>query len=233
MRCLALVVVAGAIIAGEIGVGHLSAAKAPANYPVSVTFRDAGWCNTPPTCIQANTGADRILSDGKGSYVDGGGKARTINAVIINDANKDLSLDLFTDTGRTFQLLYAPATDVTQPVPPPYPSGYLNAGGRMVVNQLGTIAYSQTKNLAAHFTVDVGMFHFFVPPPSSNYGSQRVQVTRVSPWVWQVSTDSFTDSFGNVAGDLAVLMSGSTPLGLYHLPFGATITCQYTYNCPP
>ena len=40
MRCLALIVVAGAIIAGEIGIGHLSAAKAPADYPVSVSFRD-------------------------------------------------------------------------------------------------------------------------------------------------------------------------------------------------
>ena len=81
---------------------------------------------------------------------------------------------------------------------------------------------------------------------SQYYGSQRVQVRRLTPTTWDVSTNPFTDysdPFGSsyhTAGDLAVLAPyPSTPLGLYHLPFGATVTClspnttQNPNNCPP
>ena len=227
MLCLAPAIVAAALLVPSFGMKGLAAAKPPADYPVSVTLRDIPY--------------DRILSDGKGAYVGNGSQ---ISAVIYSDPNNNQYTNLSLSLGangpsasrRTFQFLYSPAPPpVVQPAqaPSPYPDGYLNAGGRMVVNKLGTVAQGQpTTILQAHFTTDVGMFRFDSVSDLPYYGSQRVQVTRFNQTTWDVSTNYYSDGT-LTAGDLAWLNAGGTPLGLYHMPFGATVTCLSNTNCPP
>jgi len=234
MRCLASAIVAVALLIPSFGMKRLAAAKPPADFPVSVTLRDIGCCGTPPACIAANSGADRILSDGKGAYVNGINGSQ-ISARIINDPcceYMNLSVDLYQRSSRTFQFLYSPASEFSSQYPNA-PSGYLNAGGRMVVNKLGTVAWGQpTTILQAHFTTDVGMFRFDSVSDLPYYESQRFQVTRVNRTTWDVSTNYYSNGT-LTAGDLAVLTSGATPLGLYHMPFGATVTCLSSSSCPP
>ena len=215
------------------------------DYPVRVTFRDSGYCISPlPDCLAENPASDRVLSDGKNSssYTNGEGKNGKVSAVIVNNPDKNLFLDLNGNstnsgaTGRTLQLFYVPATEFSSTYPyAPY--GYLNAPMRMVVNKLGTITPGTTTTLPAHFTTDVGMFRFDqMDKMSQYYGSQRVQVTRYDAATWDVSTEFLLDTDGqHSAGDLAVLAPfPSTPLGLYHMPFGATVTCLPVPSpCPP
>lgn len=225
MRRLAVVVAAAAFLVLSISVVRPLAYEG--DYPVSVTFRDLGWCNTGG-CDPV----DKILSDGRGAYVDGGGKNGQLNAFIRNGtSNTDLVLGAPKGTGRTMQWFYTPATDVSQPTSNP-PSGYLNAQGAMIINNIGAMPINETKLTSAQFNTDVGFFRFGPARNDPNYyGSQQIVVTRTSLTTWTAS------AFLTGAGDLAVLLkrvkpSGLTPVGLYHMPFGVEVTCLSSY-CPP
>ena len=227
MRRLAVAAFTTAFLTSSTTIGHLTAAKTTADYPVRITFRDIGL-------------TDKILSDGLGDYVNGGGSNGHVNAFIRNastNSNTNLILGLSdAGTGRTLQFFYTPATDVAQPTQNP-PSGYLNAVAAMGVNNIGAMSVNQTKLTSAQFNTDVGFFRFGPAPNDPNfYGSQRVVATRTSSTTWTISTDLYVDASG-MSGDLDVLLqrvkSSFIPVGLYHMPFGVDVTCLSSSNCPP
>ena len=229
MRRLAVAAFTTAFLTSSTTIGHLTAAKTTADYPVRITFRDIGLC-IPLSSACLST--DKILSDGLGAYVNGGGSNGQVNALIHNastNSNTNLILGLSNSgTGRTLQFFYRPEIDVVQPTQNP-PSGYLNAVAAMVVNNIGAMSVNHPTFTSAQFNTDVGFFRF---GPAVNapyfYGSQQVVATRTSLTTWTISTDS---------GDLDVLLqrvkgSPLIPVGLYHMPFSVDVTC-ISSNCPP
>ena len=103
MRRLAVALVLFLVaVAAVAAIFHQSvfAAKPPADYPVSVTFRDVGGC-MPPLNLPDCSG-DRILSDGKNlsSYTNGeGNKNGRVSAVIVNDPRNAEYLNLILELG--------------------------------------------------------------------------------------------------------------------------------------
>jgi hypothetical protein len=228
---LAFVMAMAAAIALTAGVNRNVAAtgKSPSNTPASVTFRDAGWCNTAGCAM-----FDKILSDDfQRPYADEGTRSGQVHAFIRtgDNGNLDFVLALGNQTARTIQFFYTPASDHMQPAGAP--SGLLVDNANLGINFIGAMRNGETIPMNADFATDLGDFQWGPTPndPSHDYGSQRLLVTRYNDHTWYASTE---ESVFGTTGDLAVLVqtvkvkgqNTRVVAGYYHLPFAVTITCQ-------
>ncbi len=209
-------------------------APKPLNYTgATVVFRD--WTETDfPIPGQI----DRITSDGR-PYINGGDPGLEVRVWI--GGSQDVTVGTF-QSGRKIHFSYTPATDVGQPTTNP-PSGSLVDNAFMNIRNIGAMAVSSTKITRASFNTAVGYFRWLgAPNPVTgattdlSYGSQAVVVYRENRTTWHVETpvpfvSKVWDATENTytAGDLNVLLKEAkgklTPVGLYHMPFGLTVTC--------
>ncbi len=205
-------------------------APKPALYTgATVTFRDMG--------IAGETGSDAIRSDGS-AYVDGGNAGLEVRVWI--NGSQDVTVGTFR-SGRKINFTYAPATD---PGLPQYsaspPEGSLSDNAFMNIRNIGAMPVGSEKITRASFNTAVGYFRWLSGPnPTTgattdpSYGSQAVVVTRTNPTTWMVRTPEPGTWDGYPVGDLSVLLKEAkgklTPVGLYHMPFGLTVTCD---ACP-
>jgi hypothetical protein len=191
-----------------------------------------------------NWTGDGITSDG-GAYVDGGNPGLEVRVWI--NGSQDVTVGTFR-SGRRINFSYAPATDVGQPTANP-PAGALSDNAFMNIRNIGAMRVGDTKITRASFNTAVGYFRWLGGPnPSTgvttdpSYGSQAVVVYRESATTWRVHTpvpaesgyfDGIPVAVDYTAGDLSVLLKELkgklTPVGLYHMPFGLTVTCA---ACP-
>ena len=191
-----------------------------------------------------NLSGDAITSDGA-AYVDGLNAGLEVRVWV--NGSQDVTVGTFR-SGRRIHFSYAPAGDVVQPSPNP-PAGYLEDNAFMNIRNIGAMPLYSTKITHASFNTAVGYFRWLgAPNPSTgattnlSYGSQAVVVYRASQNTWQVHTpvpaesgylDGSPTALDYTAGDLSVLLKEAkgklTPVGLYHLPFGLTVTCT---ACP-
>ena len=118
----------------------------------------------------------------------------------------------------------------------------------MNIRNIGAMVVGTTKITRASFNTAVGYFRWLGGPnpgtgatTDPSYGSQAVVVTRTSTTTWDVRAPvpaelywaGSPDPVNYTAGDLNVLLKWAkgklTPVGLYHMPFGLTVTCT---ACP-
>ena len=201
--------------------GNAFAPKPPLYTGATVTFDDAD--------------GDRISSDGA-AYVDGGNAGLEVRVWI--NGSQDVTVGTFR-SGRTVHFAYTPANDVAQPTANP-PSGSLVDNTFVNIRNVGAMVVGSTKITRASFNTAVGYFRWLNGPnPSTgattdpSYGSQAVVVTRTNSTTWTVRTPEPGTWDGYPVGDVSVLLKEAkgklTPVGLYHMPFGLTVTCA---SCP-
>jgi hypothetical protein len=122
----------------------------------------------------------------------------------------------------------------------------MNDNAFVNIRDIAAMAPGETKITRASFNTSVGYFRWLdgpppihpqQAPPSDSYGSMAVEVTRSfdNPQTWVVTTPvpAVPYAGGDYAGDLSILLRDGrkntlTAIGLYHLPFGLTVTCP---NC--
>ncbi len=213
-------------------VGDAFAPKPPLYTGATVEFRD--W----PASI--GFPGDGIKSDGA-AYVNGGNAGLEVRVWI--NGSQDVTVGTF-QSGRTINFSYAPAIDVAQPTLNP-PAGTLKDNAFMNIRNIGAMAVGTTKITRASFNTAVGHFRWLGGAnPSTgattdpSYGSQAVVVYRADANTWHVHTpvpaesgywDGSPVQVNYTAGDLNVLLKEAkgklTPVGLYHMAFGLTVTC--------
>ncbi len=213
--------------------GDARAPKPPLYTGATVEFRD--W------------DGDSITSDGNPTntvapYVNGGNAGLEVRVWI--NGSQDVTVGTF-QSGRKIHFSYTPAV-VFQPSAP---TGSLVDNAFVNIRNIGAMVVGSTKITRASFNTAVGHFRWLGGPnpgtgattPDESYGSLAVVVTRTSPTTWDVHTpvpaeSGYVDGSPAVnytAGDLSVLLKEAkgklTPVGLYHMPFGLTVTCT---ACP-
>ena len=181
----------------------------------------------------------RIKSDGA-PYVDGD---RLEVRMWIN-GSQDLTVGTFA-SGRTLYFDYSDKV----PGSGSGPTGIMYDNAFVNIRAIADMADGETRTTKASFNTSVGYFRWLGSPfPEAGsvsggpYGSQAVVVKRLqrlnpqtSPPVWEVYTPVPSEVMPDyTAGDLSVLLKSGrkgelTPVGLYHMPFGLTVTCN---TCP-
>ena len=198
------------------------AAPKPPNYTeAEVQFRD--WAD------------DKITSDGQ-PYVPG---RRGLEVRLWINGSQDLTIGTF-QSGRTIHFSYTPATCVMTNCP----SGSLVDNAFVNIRNIAAMGVGTTKITRASFNTAIGYFRWLGSPnPATGlttdpwYGSQAVVVNRISATAWEIHTPVPAESGyldgtpiqDYTAGDLVVLLKDLkgtvAPVGLYHMPFGLTVTC--------
>jgi hypothetical protein len=207
--------------------GNAFAPKPPDYTPASATFRDAE--------------GDAIRSDRLGPYTDGGSRGLEVHLFTCADCSQDLTIGTFR-SGRTLTFDYRNKVAGSGSGP----LGTMSDNAFVNIRDIAAMMPGETKITRASFNSAVGYFRWLSGPAPTHgssllgqsYGSQAVEVTRSydAPPTWTVSTPSTPVWYPGdyYAGDLAVLLKDApkntlASLGLYHMPFGLTVTCE---NCP-
>ena len=208
--------------------GTAFAPKPPGYTGATVEFRDL---------VGDGIKSDGTLLNPVAPYVDGVDAGLEVRVWI--NGSQDVTVGTF-QSGRKIKFSYTPAVDVTQPTANP-PAGTLVDNAFMNIRNIGAMPVLSTKITRASFNTAVGYFRWLGGPnPSTgattdpSYGSQAVVVTRTGAITWDVYTpDPVAVYSGYNAGDLNVLLKEAkgklTPVGLYHMRFGLTVTCPL---CP-
>lgn len=212
-------------------VSHARAPK-PSNFTgASVQL----WDSVPLGDGTGNVPA-RIKSDG-GPYLDGGQRGLEVRMWI--NGSQDLTVGTFA-SGRTLYFDYSdkvPGSGIG-------PTGIMYDNAFFVIRAIADMADGETRTTKASFNTSVGYFRWLGSPfPEAGsvsggpYDSQAVVVKRTNAQTWEVYTPVPEDTDvapGFTAGDLSVLLKSGrkgelTSVGLYHMPFGLTVTCT---TCP-
>lgn len=195
--------------------------------------------NFTAASVQFRNGPDdRITSDSKGAYVDGGQRGLEVRMWI--NGSQDLTIGTFS-SGRTFNF------DFTQRVSGNGPTGAISDNAFVNVRAIADMAVGERRTTKAGFNTAIGYFRWLGSPvpaagslsePSSN--SEAVVVERTAQSTWQVYTPDPSETwawpmpYGDyTAGDRNVLLKSVkntlTPVGNYRMSFGLTVTCT---TCP-
>lgn len=215
-------------------------APKPSNFTgATVEFRDGDGLNDdgePDGSV-----VDRIKSDGRGSYVDGGQRGLEVRMWI--NGSQDLTIGTFS-SGRTLHFDYR----FSEPDTALVPKGMVADNAFVAIRDIAAmgIGFANRRTTKASFNTSIGYFRWLGSPiPATGvwtgddaYGSQAVIVERTSQHTWQVNTPVPSETFDAdpdyTAGDLNVLLKSGrrgelTRIGNYHMAFGLTVTCT---TCP-
>lgn len=183
-------------------------------YPATVTFSDRAGDNI----------TSDYLSTGNHTFVNGGTDKLESGFWVV--PNNDFVLRA--RTGPSPRYLVFAFTPIT---PLGAPTGSLNERNIfMNINNILAMPTGTAKNAGAVFTTAVGSFKFTRTwvVDTTTYAT-KVFVSR-SGNVWTVTADlGVPPEPGDVAGLTQTKKNTEQLVGLYHMPFQATITCQ---DCP-
>lgn len=180
--------------------------------------------------------ADRIKSDGRGSYVDGGQRGLEVRMWI--NGTQDLTIGTFS-SGRTLYFDYSDKV----PGSGSGPIGAMYDNAFVGIRDIAAMGVGERRTTKASFNTAIGLLRWMGSPvpvggsmSEPPFNSQAVVVERTTAQTWDVYTPGPPDTLiapGYTAGDINVLLNTVkntlTPIGNYHMAFGLTLTCT---TCP-
>ena len=211
-------------------VSQARAPKPPNFVGATVTFRDF-----PGVPGGDGMDADRIMSDGRGPYVNGGQRGLEVRMWI--NGSQDLTIGTFS-SGRTLHFDYR----FKDPGTGSGPLGMMSDNAFVAIRDIAAMAVGQKRTTKGAFNTAIGYFRWLGSPvPVSGvwsgepYDSEALVVHRTASDTWEVYTPVPSDTGiapDYTAGDLNVLLKDGkntlTKMGNYHMAFGLTVTCP---NC--